>query len=149
MVSLRPATGEDCAAVYRVQVDAIRNLPGGAAGREGTEKWLATRRPSGYARDMQEELFFVAEEQGEVIGWGALSTEKQEITNVFVDPAHHRRGVGRAIIRTLENAAREAGLKSVTLRATGTAIEFYLATGYRADPPVEPGAAWALMTKAL
>lgn len=149
MVSLRHATEADCPEIHRVQVAAVRGLPGGTQGKEANEKWLATREPSVYAATMADELFVVAEADGRLLGWGALNVDKREITNVFVDPPHHRHGVGTAIIRTLEDRAREAGLDSVQLRATGTAIDFYLATGYQSDPPVQPGAEWALMKKSL
>ena len=148
--NVRSATAADCHEIYRIQVAAIRGLPGGAQGKDGIEKWLATRKPSVYATEMEVDRFVVAETaDGEVLGWGALSIDKQEITNVFVDPAHHRCGVGTLIIRALEDTARAADLQSVQLQATGTAIVFYLASGYQSDPPVEQGAAWALMKKAL
>ena len=149
MVSLRHATAGDCREIYRVQVAAVRGLPSGTQGKEGIERWLATREPEVYEKTMEDELFVVAEADGVLLGWGALNVDKQVITNVFVDPPQQRRGVGRAIIRMLEDRAREAGLDTVQLQATGTAIDFYLATGYRADPPVQPGAEWALMKKAL
>lgn len=149
MVDVRAANEADCEAIYRVHVAAIRALPGGAQGKAGIEKWLAGQQPAGYARTMGDQSLVVAEAGDDVIGWGALSVPKREITNVFVDPAYHRRRVGTAIIGRLEELARAAGIDAVQLQATGTAIEFYLANGYRSDPPVGPGAAWALMKKRL
>lgn len=146
---VRPAMESDCPEIYRVQVAAIRGLPAGSQGRAGIEKWLASREPSVYAREMETEFFVVAEECDELVGWGAFNEDKKEITNVFVDPPHHRRGIGSAIISVLEDAARHVGLESVQLQATGTAIDFYLAAGYQSDPPVESGVEWALMKKAL
>ena len=149
LLIVRLATDADCDDIYRVHVAAVRGLPAGTQGKAGIESFLATREPAVYAQEMRDELLVVAEEDGEVIGWGAFNAEKTEITNVFVHPDHHRRGVGSAIISVLEDAARTAGLEWVQLQATGTAIDFYLATGYQSDPPVGPGAEWALMKKAL
>jgi len=148
-VTVRSATEADCPHIYRVHVAAVRSLPSGTQGKPGVEKWLATREPAAYAQDMQQDVMLVAECGGDVLGWGAFSAEKEEITNVFVHPSRHRRGVGTAIITALEAAARAAGRTSVQLQATGTAIDFYLAVGYQSDPPVEPGADWALMKKSL
>ena len=53
------------------------------------------------------------------------------------------------VITALEDLARTTGLDTVQLQATGTAIDFYLLKGYQSDPPVKPGADWALMKKAL
>ncbi len=148
MVEVRVATEADCEDIYRIQVAAIRSLPGGSQGKDGIEKWLAGQQPSVYARSMAEELFIVAEDDG-VIGWGALSVAKREITNVFVDPAFHRRRIGTKIIARLEALAADAGIDAVQLQATGTAIDFYSANGYQPDPPVAPGADWAVMKKRL
>ena len=148
MVDVRAATEADCEDIYRIQVDAIHSLPGGSQGKAGIEEWLAGQNPSVYAQSMTEDLFIVAEDDG-IIGWGSLSVPKKEIRNVFVDPGFHRRRVGTAILAGLEELAGKAGIDIVQLQATGTAIEFYLANGYQSDPPVAPGADWALMKKRL
>lgn len=148
MVDVRPATEADCDEIYRIQVDAVHSLPGGSQGKTGIEEWLAGQNPSVYAQSMTEELFVVAEDDG-IVGWGSLSVRKREIKNVFVDPVFHRRRVGTAILAGLEKLAGEAGIDVVQLQATGTAIDFYRANGYHADPPVPPGADWALMKKRL
>ncbi|TDJ44683.1 MAG: GNAT family N-acetyltransferase [Gammaproteobacteria bacterium] len=148
-MTVRLANESDCPEIYRVQMAAVRSLPPGVQGEDGVETWLATRTPELYAQKMQTEVYVVAEDAARVVGWGALNVAGEEITNVFVDPAHHRKRVGTAVITKLEAAARDGGLEAVQLRATGTAIEFYLAVGYQSDPPVEPGAKWALMKKLL
>ena len=148
MVEVRAATEADCDDIYRIQVAAVRSLPGGSQGKDGIEKWLAGQQPSVYAHSMAEELFVVAEDDG-IVGWGSLSVPKREISNVFVDPAFQRRRIGTAIIARLEALAAEAGIDVVQLQATGTAIDFYSTNGYRPDPPVAPGADWALMKKRL
>jgi len=149
VVKVRAASTADCESIYRIQVAAIRALPGGTQGKAGIERWLAGQEPGVYARSMADESFIVAELDGGIVAWGALSLPKQEITNVFVDPAVHRQRIGTAILSQLESLAGAAQIDVVQLQATGTAIEFYAANGYRADPPVAVGADWALMKKRL
>jgi putative acetyltransferase len=148
-VQIRQAKTADCEAIYRVHVDAINGLPRGSQGSEGISEWLKTRKPSVYADEMQYETFVVVEEHGDVVGWGALNLPKAEISNVFVDPVHHRRGIGTMILAELEAVAQASGLTGVQLQATGTAIDFYLANGYRSDKPIESNAEWALMKKVV
>jgi GNAT superfamily N-acetyltransferase len=148
VVDVRAATEADCEDIYRIHVDAIHGLPGGSQGKAGIEEWLAGQNPSVYAQSMTEDSFIVAEDDG-IVGWGSLSVPKKEIRNVFVDPAFHRRRVGTAILAGLEELAGQAVIDIVQLQATGTAIEFYLANGYQSDPPVAPGADWAMMKKRL
>jgi N-acetylglutamate synthase-like GNAT family acetyltransferase len=146
---IRAATLDDCADLHRVQDSAIRGIHANKSMDKGVVDYLAKREPASYAQEMEAERFVVVEKGGQVVGYGALHVPKTEITSVFVDPAHHRKGVGRAILSALEKLAQEEGLETVQLRATGTAIIFYLATGYQSDPPVKPGAEWALMKKKL
>lgn len=149
MVEIRSATAGDCDSIYRIQVAAIRALPGGTQGKDAIERWLAGQEPAVYERSMAAELFVVAERDGGIVAWGAVSLSKREITNVFVDPAVHRQRIGSAILSQLESLAGAAQIDVVQLQATGTAIDFYVANGYRADPPVPSGADWALMKKHL
>lgn len=58
----------------------------------------------------------VAEMEGEVVGWGALSPWKSRAGyahsvegSVYVREGHHRRGVGRALLADLIDRARAAG----------------------------------------
>jgi len=148
-VHIREAKKDDCPAIYKVHSSAIHGLPRGSSGSEGVLEWLKTRKPSAYEQEMQSETFVVAEDDGEIVGWGALSIPTAEITNVFVDPAHHRRGIGTALLAELEAVAQASGLTAVELKATGTAIDFYLATGYRSDKPIKGDADWALMRKSV
>ena len=148
-MQIRQATTDDCDSIYRVHSDAIHGLPRGSQGSEGVLEWLKTRKPSVYAEEMQKETFVVVEQDGDVVGWGALNLPKAEISNVFVDPVHHRRGIGTMILTELEAFAQASGLTGVELRATGAAIDFYLANGYRSDKPIESNAEWALMKKSV
>ena len=50
---------------------------------------------------------------------------------MYTDPNHARRGIGRLILETCENAAREAGFTEVELLATLAGEPLYLATGWR------------------
>jgi putative acetyltransferase len=52
--------------------------------------------------------FFVAREEGQVIGCGALilgNGGQGELKRIFVEPKHRGRGVGRAIIQHIEEVA--------------------------------------------
>ncbi len=149
MVDIRAATEADCEAIYKIQMTAVRALPSGAQGKAGVDLCLPRNKKKKNARNMVTEDFIVAELNDDIVAWGALSVPKQEITNIFVDPEFHRRRIGTAIIVQLESLAGIAEIDVVSLQATGTAINFYRANGYQADPPVKPGADWALMKKQL
>ena len=97
--------------------------------------------------------YFVAEEGGVAIGCGGRTRRRSFITTqrrphrdcellapgreparvraMYTDPNHARRGIGRLILETCENAAREAGFTEGELLATLAGEPLYLATGWQ------------------
>ena len=65
----------------------------------------------------------LAEIAGQAVGFAALrlasglfyDTPYAELTELYIEPAFRRQGVGRALIDTVERLAREAGAKSLVL----------------------------------
>lgn len=152
IVKLRSATEADIEAIHLVHVTTMRRLQqthpqNGQHGSDGVEAYIAGRSGGDVAGEMRQQQFIVMEEAGKVLGFGALHLPKTEVSMLFVDPGHQRRGIGRALLNELESIAVREGVETVSLQATGTAIEFYLKNGFQSDPPVERGAQWALMKK--
>lgn len=68
--------------------------------------------------------------------WLDPRTEAAKIRAFFVDPAHARQGLGRAILERSEAEARLAGFSSLTLMATLPGVPFYERLGYAAGPAI-------------
>jgi GNAT superfamily N-acetyltransferase len=58
-------------------------------------------------------------------------TEAARIRAFFVDPAHARRGLGRAILEHSERQARAAGFTTFELMATLPGVRLYQEFGYQ------------------
>jgi GNAT superfamily N-acetyltransferase len=102
--------------------------------------------------------YFVAEAEGEILGCGGWSrrrtlfggdagtvrdcteldprTEAAKIRAFFVDPAHARKGIGRALLERCEADARLHGFSRAELMATLPGLRFYGSSGYTALSPV-------------
>jgi putative acetyltransferase len=91
--------------------------------------------------------FFVARQQGTALGCGALKLEgdgSAEVKRMYVDPSSRGLGIGKALMRTIEDAARREAVRTLRLE-TGIhqpeAIGLYIASGFRevpAFPPYQP-----------
>lgn len=80
--------------------------------------------------------FLVAIADGNVVGYGGvwLVVDEAHVTNLAIDPAYRRRGIGKRLMAALLDSAREAGMVCSTLEVrTGNlaAIELYRGLGYR------------------
>jgi GNAT superfamily N-acetyltransferase len=108
---------------------------------------------------VDDETYFVVEEDGAMVGGGGWSKRRKLFNGVtpsandaeyldpavdparvramFVHPRWERRGIGRLIVAACEDAAREAGFTRMELLATLTGRPLYLACGYEPIEDVE------------
>lgn len=130
MFTVRRASEEDAKGIWRVHTRAIRGIANSHYTPEEVEAWAGPRKPEHYAEAIRDKEFYVAEEEGAVIGFGTFNPEGNEIEAVYVSPEVVRRGVGSSILRLLEERARELGLKSLKIDASLNAVPFYKSAGY-------------------
>lgn len=73
------------------------------------------------------------EEAGQVLGFSAADTRDGSVWALFIDPAHHGRGIGRALFAKACEVLRGAGHRTATLSTgPGTRAErFYRAAGWK------------------
>jgi len=69
----------------------------------------------------------VAELDGELVGVAA--TRENRLQRMFVDPCHHRKGVGTALFCRAERVVAKGGHSTLRLTTTGSALAFYAAMG--------------------
>lgn len=115
--------------------------------------WLANKTPAhvhAWIGDTDNYLL-IAEADGAVLGVAAMRNSGRISLN-YVSPAARFRGVSKALLRALEDRARELGLLACSLESTQTARRFYLSIGYSEAGPPTPGFGVSLchpMVKAL
>lgn len=76
--------------------------------------------------------FLVARENGVVIGYAGLARlgAEAEVHNIGVDPAHQRRGIGRALLRALLHRAPGATVFLEVRTDNEPAINLYRSEGF-------------------
>jgi ribosomal protein S18 acetylase RimI-like enzyme len=96
--------------------------------------------------------FLVAESDGHVVGMGGIRPNTQhqaEVLHLRVHPATRRRGIGRLLMRALEQRAAELGFDELHLdTATNQpeAVAFYEGLGYcRLGEETRPEWSWTLV----
>jgi GNAT superfamily N-acetyltransferase len=89
--------------------------------------------------------YYLAEDaEGRLLGAGGWSLRRgflgigaAEVRQLATDPAAVRRGIGRALMARILEAAQAAGAHRIDCLATRTAVPFYAAQGFRRLGPVE------------
>lgn len=85
--------------------------------------------------DDQIALHILVRDEGEPVAVARMVPRKEfgvQIGRVAVVAAHRRRGIGKLLIRKLENQARRQGQRRVALDAPLDVLEYYHRLGYRA-----------------
>ena len=132
-ISLRPATIDDRHALWQVHTSAIRQTAKSHYNTMQIEAWAGRLLPEYYAPNP--DVFFVAEAEGRVVGFGEINLEAAEIEAVFVAPDYAQRGIGRRLLQFLEDFAVQRGLTNLVLDASLNAVAFYEKAGYRQEKP--------------
>jgi putative acetyltransferase len=96
--------------------------------KEVVEAW-ASREPEDSPLE-DEKIRFVAEEDGEIIGFSDYDRETNELSGLYVKPDHTGEGIGKKLLKKLEEDARRNSLDKLWCKSTFTARDFYLKHGY-------------------
>jgi len=100
---------------------------------EEIQAWAVPREPSSYEAHVRSKEFYVAEDEGAIVGFGVLDQEIGEVEAVYVSPTAGRRGIGLKVLGQLEARASELGIKELRLNASLNAATFYQRAGYVAQ----------------
>ena len=127
---IRRGIASDADRIWQVRTRAIRESCRSDYREAEIEAWASQPKPAGLEALIEDTDFLVAVVEGRVVGHAFLDRNLCEIAAVFVCPDHARSGIGSALMRSLEQTAREAGLAHLRLSATLNAVDFYEALGY-------------------
>lgn len=125
-MNLRRATEADAAQACEVLRRSITELcrldHGGDAAL--LARWLSNKTVENAHRWIADSHFFVAEENGRLLGCAAMNAAGK-ITLNYVAPEARFRGVSKSLVVTLEATATKLGLAECRLESTQTALRFY------------------------
>ncbi|MEW6355858.1 MAG: GNAT family N-acetyltransferase [Planctomycetota bacterium] len=132
MIQVRAATVKDAEAISGIVCRCYE-------GFEQTDEWphdvvtelKAVRGSADCIRELiAGERVFVVDDDGSVRGM--VSIRKNEVTKLFVDPTHHRQGIGRRLFSHAESFIRDQGHRHMFLgAAVRTPIAYYEKMGMK------------------
>ena len=132
---IRRLKEEDAQAVSGLIITTIRISNVGDYPTELMEELVKTQTPEHVLERASWTHFYVAEESGEIIGCGAIGPywgreDESSLFSIFVHPDHQGKGIGRAIVETLEQDEFALRAKRIEIPASITGLPFYRKLGY-------------------
>ena len=132
---IRRLKEEDAQAVSGLIITTIRISNIGDYQAELMEELVKTQTPEHVLQRASWMHFYVAEEDGDIIGCGAIGPywgreDESSLFSIFVHPDHQGKGIGRAIVETLEQDEFALRAKRIEIPASITGLPFYRRLGY-------------------
>ncbi|WP_027910139.1 GNAT family N-acetyltransferase [Pseudomonas sp. URMO17WK12:I4] len=125
---IRPARETDADAISRVIVQTLRLSNAADYPPQVIERVAANFDAAGVRGLLESRQVFVALDDERVVATASLASDV--VRSVFVLPEMQGRGVGKALMRHIEGVALAAGVQSLRVPASLTAVPFYTALGY-------------------
>jgi putative acetyltransferase len=132
---VRKAESQDAEDLASVHIESIRTLGAQAYAPEVIDDWGRPRTGEHYRSAMERERIFVALEDrstdARILGFSSYRFEDgKHRTAIYVAGRAARRGVGSALFRAAEAAAKDSGATELHVAAALGAVDFYRANGF-------------------
>jgi putative acetyltransferase len=131
-ISIRGAGPGDVAAIASIHEAAVRGATVKAHYSDAQiDAWAQPRTVSRLREQIESRRFFVALADKQPIAYAQLDLKAAVLRSIYVLPSFARRGVGRRLVETMLEAARDEGLSRLELDASLNAVAFYETLGFR------------------
>lgn len=128
-MKVRLATSEDLPELIELQTRALQGLSGA---HYTAEEIAAIVADQAEARTHGDETCYVAEEQGQIVGFAGILCERAKISAVYVEPDWARRGIGSKLLAAVEEEAKLRRIRTLCVMSSLMAVPFYKAQGFTA-----------------
>ena len=127
-IIIRQFESGDATEVSRLIIDNLMLVNVIDYGEAAVKQMALFYSPEWILRYAQSSEMYVVEERSDIIGTATLDQER--VRNVFVRIDHQKRGIGKLLMRHVEEAAIRQNNTRVVLLANVGAVDFYRNLGY-------------------
>lgn len=131
MVSVRKMAEQDIQRVSKIMCNCYQWFGEHEQYTEEQIDFLVSKRGSvkTIKVESQNQLYLVACMGNDVVG--IVAVKDDEITKLYVDPKHHRQGIGAVLFKAAERVIIEAGYEELVVGVMATsAVGFYRVMGF-------------------
>lgn len=129
MIRIVPARKKDFAELQGLFYDSVHTLCGGEYTPAELAAWAPeTKDGTDVAATFAGSTVYLAVCDGVTAGFGTL--KGGELDLLYIRPGYEHRGIGRRLVKRLEERCAESGYRAVTVKASLTALPFFQKEGY-------------------
>ena len=134
-MTIRRLKEQDARAVSELIITTIRISNTRDYAPELMEELIRTQTPEHVLERASWTHFYVAEEAGRIVGCGAIGPywgkqDESSLFSIFVRPDLQGKGIGKAIVETLEQDEFALRARRIEIPASITGLPFYRKLGY-------------------
>ena len=134
-MTIRRLKEQDARAVSELIITTIRISNTRDYAPELMEELIRTQTPEHVLERASWTHFYVAEEAGRIVGCGAIGPywgkqDESSLFSIFVHPDLQGKGIGKAIVETLEQDEFALRARRIEIPASITGLPFYRKLGY-------------------
>ncbi|MFC7977624.1 GNAT family N-acetyltransferase [Streptomyces cinereoruber] len=129
--TVRPATGEDLGDLQALARRTIDTCYRGFLGDEAVDRFIGSGASDAHVKThLERGGVHCLTQDGRIVGFSVIDGSTVDLT--MVDPDHHRRGLGRLLLRHAEETllARYPSIRLETFPDNTRAMSFYEACGW-------------------
>ena len=141
MVKVRPYQSSDASAVSRLIRTTVRISNSADYPMRRPQPLIDYFSPEKVEALNQDRVCFVAEEEGDIVGTGAL--EGDELVTFFVAPERQTSGIGSALLAEVEKVATGRCVQKLRVGSSLAGAAFYERRGYEPTGGILEGTAGA------
>jgi len=127
-LTIRETHSNDAKAISQVIVAAVRESNGQNYAASIIESVVTNFTPERVIELLGQRLVFVALLGDKIVGTGAL--DGNTVRSLFIAPQQQRKGIGKALMRRVEETALQHGIETLLVPSSLTAESFYARLGY-------------------
>ncbi len=131
---IRHATKDDAVTLLKIHYDSVHTLGASDYAPDILKYWstpIDQCRIKRFLETFESETHLVAEYNNEIVGFSAIALNKKEIQACYISPHATRKGIGKKLIKELENIAQKHNINALELNSSLTAKQFYLQCNYK------------------
>lgn len=130
MIEIRRAVAADAESIERIFSSSIRELAKDHYNTLQIESWAGGFSIEQVRERIRSGGTYVAELDGVIAGFATIDLAMTDVEMVYVSPGYAHKGIGAALLRFVEQVARDAGVTRLHLRGSLNAVPFYEHMGY-------------------